>query len=81
MLSQYPDVDRGWAWVVLVCNSFGMFLMATTYLNVGVFYVALLDQYGEGKAKTTLVGALCTGLACCFSTYIQYSNYRMFHEL
>ncbi|KAL4230168.1 hypothetical protein ACF0H5_010553 [Mactra antiquata] len=59
-----PDIDRGWAWVVMTATYLGMIVYCTTLYMGGVFYIALLDRYKEGEAKTSLVGAISSGLLC-----------------
>ena len=63
------NIDRGWAWVVMVTSYLGMIILCTALYMNGVIYVELLERYGEGEAKTSLVGALCSGLLCCLGRY------------
>ena len=58
------DIDRGWAWLVLVAVYLGIITLSTTFFFGGVLYVALLEKYNADKAKTSLVGALNGGLLC-----------------
>ena len=54
----FPDLDRGWAWVVLVA-SFGCFmLIGGTMYAVGIIHIAMLERYEEDISKTALAGAL-----------------------
>lgn len=59
-----PDIDRGWAWVVMTTTFLGMLFYCTVLYMAGILYIALLDQFDEGEAKTSLVGAISTGLLC-----------------
>ncbi|XP_053404384.1 monocarboxylate transporter 12-like [Mercenaria mercenaria] len=34
------------------------------FIHDGVLYIALLDKYNEGEVKTSLIGAVCSGLLC-----------------
>ena len=69
MKKQDIDIDRGWAWFVLVAVYIGIIIMSTTMFMGGVLYVALLEQYNADKAKTSLVGALNGGLLCLLGEY------------
>lgn len=59
-----PDIDRGWAWIVMIATYLGMTVYCTTLYMNGILYIALLDRYREGEAKTSLVGAVSSGLLC-----------------
>lgn len=60
--SDFPDLDKGWAWVVLVA-SFGSFmLLGGTMYAVGIIHIALLERYGEDVSKTAWAGALHSAL-------------------
>ncbi|XP_052216118.1 monocarboxylate transporter 12-like isoform X4 [Dreissena polymorpha] len=56
------DVDKGWAWLVLVAVYSGIFLLSTSIFMCGVIYFALLTYYGENAAKTSVIGSLNSGL-------------------
>ena len=58
------DIDRGWAWLVLIAVYLGIIILSTTMFMGGVLYVALLEHYNADEAKTSLVGALNGGLLC-----------------
>ncbi|KAH3809527.1 hypothetical protein DPMN_137900 [Dreissena polymorpha] len=58
------DIDSGWAWVVLVAVYLGMVIYCFLLYMSGILYIALLDRYGESETKTSLVGAISTGLLC-----------------
>jgi hypothetical protein len=64
------NIDRGWAWVVMITSYLGIIILSTALYMNGVIYVELLNKYGEGEAKTSLVGALCGGLLSCLGMYI-----------
>lgn len=64
MNRQKSDIDRGWAWVVLVAAYLGMFIFCLAMYMNGVLYVALLERFREGEAKTALIGAIGIGLQC-----------------
>ncbi|KAL4230696.1 transmembrane transport [Mactra antiquata] len=59
-----PDIDRGWAWVVMIAAYLGTILQGTSLFTGGVIHIALLNKFKEGQAKTSLVGALNSGLLC-----------------
>ena len=61
-MKKASDVDRGWAWLVLVSVYTGAIIIYTTAYLGGVMYVALLQHFDAGETKTSLVGALNHGL-------------------
>ncbi|XP_053404383.1 monocarboxylate transporter 12-like [Mercenaria mercenaria] len=71
------NIDKGWAWVVMVTSYLGMTVLCTALYMNGVIYVELLDKYGEGEAKTSLVGALCSGLLCCLAPIVGALNNKI----
>lgn len=58
------DVDRGWAWPVLIAVYSGILILSTSLYTAGVLYVALLDYFHEDAAKTAVIGALNSGFLC-----------------
>ncbi|XP_052784445.1 monocarboxylate transporter 10-like isoform X3 [Mya arenaria] len=64
MKSHKRDVDGGWAWLALVAVYGGMLTLSTVMYTSGVLYVEMLEYYREDAAKTSVIGALNTGLMC-----------------
>ena len=62
--SNAPDVDKGWAWVVLFAVYSAVIIISTSTFMGGVLYVVLLEEYDGDKAVSTLIGSLNTGLLC-----------------
>ena len=58
------DIDRGWAWVVAIAAYLITVINCIALYMAGVFYIALLERYKEGTAKTSLVGAINSGILC-----------------
>ena len=56
--SQLPDLDKGWAWVVLLASFGSMMLLGGTMYAVGIIHIALLERYKEDVSKTAWTGAL-----------------------
>ena len=63
------DIDRGWAWLVLIGVSCGVVIYSSTMYMGGVIYVALLESFREGYTKTALVGSVNIGLMCLAGKY------------
>lgn len=54
----FKDIDRGWAWVVMLA-SFGSFvLQGGAMYAVGIIHSALLDKYEASVSLTSWAGAL-----------------------
>ena len=45
--TQFPDLDNGWAWVVLVASFCSFMLLGATMYAVGIIHLALLERYQE----------------------------------
>ena len=60
--SQFPDLDKGWAWVVLVASFVSFMLHGGTMYAVGIIHLALLERYREDVSKTAWTGALQSAL-------------------
>lgn len=54
----FSDVDRGWAFVVLLSSSACMFVGATLGYGTGVVHVALLEKFKKDAAFTSLIGSI-----------------------
>ena len=61
---EHHDIDRGWAWVAATSAYLTFIINCITLYMGGVLYIALLETFGEGKAKTSLVSAINSGLLC-----------------
>ena len=48
--------DHGRAWVVLVASFIINVIADGVYFSIGVFYVELLEEFEEGKTKTSVLG-------------------------
>ena len=58
----FSDLDKGWAWVVLLA-SFGSFLIiGGSVYGVGIIHIALLERYKQDVTTTAWVGALHSAL-------------------
>ncbi|KAL4230695.1 transmembrane transport [Mactra antiquata] len=62
-----PDIDRGWAWTVMIAAYLGTAAQCITIYMGGIIHIALINRYNEGQTKTSIVGALSSGLLCLTS--------------
>ena len=53
--------DGGWGWVVCAGSFFCMVIMDGILFSFGVFFLDLLEYFGEGKGKTAWVGSTLMG--------------------
>ena len=60
--SQFSDLDKGWAWVVLVASFASFMLLGGAQYAVGIMHLALLERYKEDVSTTAWTGALQTAL-------------------
>ena len=65
----FSDLDRGWAWVVLVASFGCFFLIGGTMYAVGIIHIALLERYGQELSKTSVVGALHSAVMSIGGSY------------
>ena len=63
------DIDGGRAWLVLSAVYLGIVIISTSIYMSGVLYVALLEHFQADEARTSLVGALNSGLLCLLGNY------------
>ncbi|XP_053404493.1 monocarboxylate transporter 9-like isoform X2 [Mercenaria mercenaria] len=64
------DVDRGWAWIVLIAVYCGKIILSTQLYMAGVFYVAIVDYYHGDVAITSMIGSLSSGLMCLCGPFV-----------
>ena len=68
----HQDIDRGWAWVAVISVYLSTIINCIAVFMGGVIHVALLNKFKEGDGKTSLVGALSSGILCMFCKYMYY---------
>ena len=66
----HHDIDRGWAWVAAVAAYLTMIIKCLTLYMGGLLYIALLETFNDGKAKTSLVSAINSGLLCFLGKFL-----------
>ncbi|KAL4230169.1 hypothetical protein ACF0H5_010554 [Mactra antiquata] len=59
-----PDIDRGWAWIVMIAVYLGTTVQCLNLFMGGIIHIALINKFNEGQIKTSIVGALSSGLLC-----------------
>lgn len=61
-----PNLDRGWAWLILLSALLTHILtFGLAYASVGVFYVELLDEFGQSESATAWTGSILLGVMLC----------------
>ena len=65
--------DGGYGWVVVMAAFFIHVIVDGVTFTFGVFYVAFLDYFEEGKGKTSLVGSLLGGFYLTICTLVSVS--------
>ncbi|XP_045200004.2 monocarboxylate transporter 12-like [Mercenaria mercenaria] len=63
-MKRQKNIDRGWAWLVMMSSYIGMVIYCVPLYMSGVLYIALLEKFNKGEAKTSLIGAVSSGLLC-----------------
>ena len=54
----FSDLDRGWAWVVLVASFIALMMIGTCIYAVGIIHIAMLERYRQDVSRTSWVGAV-----------------------
>ncbi|XP_066990596.1 uncharacterized protein [Macrobrachium rosenbergii] len=54
----HPDIDGGWAWVVFVAMFCIFSITAGLLYATGLYYVKMLDEYGQSRSYTAWLGSL-----------------------
>ncbi|KAK3095436.1 hypothetical protein FSP39_014668 [Pinctada imbricata] len=62
MYAEAGDIDRGWAWMILLGTFVGATLTGTTLYGSSIINTALLEEYNGSVAYTSLIGSLFTSL-------------------
>ena len=65
-----PDIDHGWAWVVLFAATSTQVITSTMIYCTGVIHFALLQKYQGNNAYTSLIGSLNSSLLSLVGVYI-----------
>ncbi|OWF43201.1 monocarboxylate transporter 12-like [Mizuhopecten yessoensis] len=69
-MDQFRDVDGGWAWVAMAACFVGNVLNGFLNYSVGIFHVALLEEFQEDVATTAIVGSVYAGLYSLFGPFV-----------
>ncbi|XP_046326580.2 monocarboxylate transporter 14-like [Haliotis rufescens] len=70
MESTSKNIDGGWAWVILTCGFFCMFLNGFMCYSVGVITEALLEEFEGDLAVTAAVGTSIIGIENLLGPFI-----------
>ena len=77
LMPNLPDLDRGWAWVVLVASFVAHMFIGASMYAVGIIHIALLGRYRQDISKTAWVGALHSAIIAAGGMYTIYSRTSM----
>ncbi|XP_006815785.1 monocarboxylate transporter 12-like [Saccoglossus kowalevskii] len=72
--------DGGWGWLVVAGTFIVYALSSGSIMSFGVIYVALLDAFGESRAKTALVGTLTYMVMALVNPYTGALSDRFGHR-
>ena len=71
-----PDIDRGYAWVVLFASFFSNVIVDGVSYAVGIFYVAFLEAFEGDHAKTAWVGSVLIGVYLTIGEIVSCCTYK-----
>ena len=67
----FSDLDRGWAWVIVLGSFIAHMMIGASTYAVGIIHIALLERYRHGVSRTAFVGALHSALISAGGMYIK----------
>ena len=56
------NIDKGYAWVVMLANFGAFFVCSGALYTSGVVFTTLQERFGENVAKTALAGSIFTSM-------------------
>ena len=57
-----PNIDGGWAWLVMVASFLLIFIVDGISFSFGVFLDVLIKEFGQDKSTTSLVRSVLSGV-------------------
>ena len=60
-LNDEPNIDKGWAWVVMVASLLMIVIVEGITFSTGVLIQELLEEFGQTESKTSLVASVLSG--------------------
>ncbi|MBN3296708.1 MOT14 protein, partial [Amia calva] len=61
-VKSYPDIDGGWAWMIVMASFITHVLIMGSHMALGVLYVEWLEEFKESRGLTAWVGSLTIGI-------------------
>ena len=65
----FSDLDRGWAWVIVIGSFVAHMMIGASTYAVGIIHLALLERYQHSISRTAFVGALHSALVSAGGMY------------
>ncbi|XP_069322466.1 monocarboxylate transporter 14 [Eulemur rufifrons] len=69
-LKPHPDIDRGWAWMMVLSSFFVHILIMGSQMALGVLNVEWLEEFHQSRGLTAWVSSLSMGITLIVGPFI-----------
>lgn len=69
-LKAHPDIDGGWAWMMVLSSFFVHILVMGSQMALGVLNVEWLEEFGQSRGLTAWVSSLSMGITLIVGPFI-----------
>lgn len=68
-LKPHPDIDGGWAWMMVLSSFFVHILIMGSQMALGVLNVEWLEEFHQSRGLTAWVSSLSMGITLIVGTF------------
>lgn len=81
-LKPHPDIDGGWAWMMVLSSFFVHILIMGSQMALGILNVEWLEEFHQSRGLTAWVSSLSMGITLIVGMFrlwpiIKLNNYKM----
>ncbi|XP_078060180.1 monocarboxylate transporter 14-like [Mustelus asterias] len=67
-----PNIDRGWAWMVILASFIMHVLVMGSQMALGILYVEWLEEFNQSRGLTAWIGSLAMGLSLIVGPFVSF---------
>ncbi|XP_067897634.1 monocarboxylate transporter 14-like [Heterodontus francisci] len=67
-----PNVDRGWAWMVVLASFTMHVLVMGSQMALGILYVEWLEEFNQSRGLTAWIGSLAMGISLIVGPFVSF---------
>ncbi|XP_038671858.1 monocarboxylate transporter 14-like isoform X2 [Scyliorhinus canicula] len=67
-----PNIDRGWAWMVVLASFIMHVLVMGSQMALGILYVEWLEEFNQSRALTAWIGSLTMGISLIVGPLVSF---------